>query len=150
MTHLIPAGIALGLSFQFRYQIGFCILGLFLWMWIVRHRFKITKETLIPAIVMSCLIVLITYYVDSWFYGEKIIPALRYFDVNILQGRAKQFGESHLLDYFVKGAEAFILPFGIIFLLIILSFFYYKRRHPLSWTLLPFILVHSLISHKRT
>ena len=142
---LILSGILLALAFHFRYQIGFCILGLFLWIWIIRYRFKITREIVIPTLFMSLFIILITYYLDSWFYGEKIIPALRYFDMNILQGKTKEFGESHFFMYLFLGAEAFILPFGIVVIFIILSFFYYQRQHPISWVLLPFIIVHMLI-----
>ena len=148
LTSLILSGISLALAFQFRFQIGFCILGLFLWIWIVNNKFRIKKNIIIPASLMVLFIILITYYVDAWFYGERVLPAFRYFDINIIQEKAKEFGDDHFFVYFFYGAEGFILPFGIITLLIILSFFYFHKKHPICWALLPFIVAHLLLSHK--
>ena len=149
---LIIAGIFLGLSFQFRYQMGFCIIGLFLWLWIVHDRFKITKLIILPFLSMSMIIVLITYYIDSWLYGEFIIPAYNYFYQNLILGASAKLTNSNndtWVFYFLKGAESFILPFGIVFLVAIVSFFYLKPKHPFTWVILPFCIVHLIVSNKQ-
>ena len=149
---LLIAGVFLGLSFQFRYQIGFCIMGLFLWLWIIRERFKITKLIILPFLSMSVLIVLITYYIDSWLYGEFVIPAYNYFYQNIISSTTLKYADpdrDKLTFYFLQGAQAFILPFGIFFIAMIVSFFYLKPKHPFTWIILPFFIIHLILSNKQ-
>ncbi len=149
---LLIAGVFLGLSFQFRYQIGFCIMGLFLWLWIIRERFKITKLIILPFLSMSILIVLVTYYIDSWLYGEFVIPAYNYFYQNIISSTTLKYTDQDrntLIFYFLKGAEVFIFPFGVFFIAMIVSFVCLKPKHPFTWVILPFFIIHLLLSNKQ-
>ncbi len=149
---LLMTGSFLGLSFQFRYQMGFCIIGLFLWLWIIRERFKVTKITIVPFLSMSVMIIFVTCYIDSWLYGELVITPYNYFYQNIILGQSANFTNHHndtLIFYFLKGAEAFILPFGLFFLATIVGFFYLKPKNPFTWVILPFFFIHLFISNKQ-
>ena len=147
---LLTSGIFLALAFQFRYQMGLCIAGLFLWLWIIRNRFRINRMILIPLVSMALMILLVTIYIDQWFYDEPVIPAYNYLYQNIILGKSAGFSQGNaLFIYFIKGAEAFILPFGIFFILAILYFLYARPKHPITWALLPFILVHLIMANKQ-
>ena len=148
ILYLSLSGIFLALSFQFRYQMGLCITGLIFWIWVIRNQYKINKEILIPCVFMVFFIFFITYFIDYWLYGERVLPFINYFNINILQDKASEFGKSPFFIYLTEGAEAFILPFGIIIIFILLLFFFLEKKHPITWVLIPFILVHLVISHK--
>ena len=149
--NLLFSGALLGLSFQFRYQMGFCIIGLFLWLLVIREKFKITKSILVPFVCMWIVIVAVTYFIDAWLYEEHVIPAYNYFYQNIILNKSAGFTQSNLgaIYYIVRSAEAFILPFGLFFIFLILYFFYLKPKHIFTWILAPYLLVHFVLSNQQ-
>jgi phosphatidylinositol glycan class B len=141
---LVAAGAALGLAFAFRYQTGVAVGGLLLWVLVHRR----DRWRAVGSLAAGMAIPLaLGFAVDAWGYGTLEIVPWRYFDVNLLQGKAAVFGRSPMPAYLWFMAGLFP-PFGIALLLALLLFWWRFPRHLLTWGTLPFVLVHSLIGHK--
>jgi phosphatidylinositol glycan class B len=80
-------------------------------------------------------------------YGEWSFPAWNYFRVNLLEGVAASFGEKPFWQYFADLATA-LPPLGLALLAAFIAFALRRPKHPLTWALVPFVLVHCAISHK--
>jgi GPI mannosyltransferase 3 len=137
------AGLLLGLSFLFRYQTGFLIGGLILWHLIIKKNID-TLFLILGVLLLPGLGILI----DRWFYGNWTLTTWNYFNMNILQNRVSDFGIRpwwyYLERIFIEG----IPPFSLIYITGFLLFFAFKRKDILTWTLLPFLVIHFIIGHK--
>ncbi len=141
---LLAAGVALGLAFEFRYQAGVAVAGILLWVLVHdRDRWQ-SLATLAAGMTGPLALGLV---VDAWGYGSFQVAPWRYLAVNLLEGKAASFGTSPLPAYLWFLAGLFP-PFGVALLLGLLLFWWRHPRHLLTWTTLPFVLVHSLIGHK--
>lgn len=138
-------GIFLGLSFLFRFQVSFAILGFVAWLAIIN---KTNIKKLLKISISFSLIVLFGFLIDSWFYGNVVFVPWKYFYVNIIENVASNFGMQPWYYYLVK----FILSMGfftsIPLLLSILILIYRKPKNLFIWCILPYIIVHTIIPHK--
>ena len=142
---LILAGMVLGLSFFFRFQMGLAIVGLCAWLiFIDRIGFKDFLSFALAGIFAGLVCVLI----DAWFYGEVVLSPLIYFDIQIAQDYISNAGVSpwwkYITDFILIGIPLISIPF-LVFLCI------GSWRKPTSiffFGLVPFLLVHMAISHK--
>ncbi len=138
-------GLILGGAFLSRYQAGFLIVGLGAWMlFLGREKFKHLFIILFGILVMFGVGVLL----DRWLYGEWTLSTWNYLDVNILQDKAAKFGESPWYHYFVEFILHGIPPFSLALLLGLLYFIVRYRKSPLTWSIVPFLLIHFMIGHK--
>jgi phosphatidylinositol glycan class B len=141
----VMAGILLGLSFVFRFQMATAILGLLLWLIIIRKE-KI-KDILYLLSGITAVVIAGTA-IDSWFYENFVFTPWNYFKVNIVYDVASQFGVSPWFFYFREILMRPTLFIGLIILLSMLVLLLYTYKHILLWCIVPFMLVHSLIPHK--
>ena len=135
-------GIILGLSFITRFQSGFMILGLMSWLLFIQ-RLKLKYCLLLLsgiglAIALGC-------YIDHWFYGNWVFTPWRYFAANILAGKAASFSVD---PWYMYLSIAGLVPYGPLYILATLYFIIYRRKHVISWVMVPFILAHLLVGHK--
>jgi GPI mannosyltransferase 3 len=138
-------GCLLGLSFLFRFQIAFAGLGLFLWLIFIK------KETVAKIILMltaGLLIALIGVFIDSWFYGNWTFTFWNYFNENLIIGKVSEFGTSPWYYYFFYIFRYSFFPFGILIIVALLFLVFRKSNSIFIWIILPFIIIHSFISHK--
>ena len=138
-------GLLMGLSFEFRFQMAFCIIGLLLWLLLVR-KWNIKQLSLL--IVAGFSVVVGGIALDSWFYGEPVVAFYNYFESNILQDMASNFGISPWYYYFIQVTESATTLLGLAIWISLLVFLLYFRYHILSWCLIPFLIVHFLVPHK--
>ncbi len=138
-------GVLWGLSFHFRYQMAIAILSVLAWAWLVgRFRWR----SLAPVVVGLLVAIGTGLWIDRWGYGDWTWTPWRYLVVNVLEGAAAGFGTHPVWHYVTK---IFLLgppPLSIAFLVFPLIAFVYRPRHLLTWTVVPFFVVHSLIGHK--
>lgn len=135
-------GVLLGLSFVVRYQVGFMIIGFGLWDIIIRRQ----KISLIAIGIIGLLLTIaFSLYLDQLFYGHWLLTPWRYFAANIILGKAAEYSADPW--YFYLNIAAFI-PYGILFIVASLFFIYARPKNPITWTMLPFLLIHVVISHK--
>lgn len=138
-------GSLLGLSFITRFQMGFMIFGLGLWVVLIR------KERIQPIGLMF-LGFLISFgwglICDYWFYGEWVISAYHYFYQNLIENKAAGFGVSPVWFY-AMNTPLFVFPlFGIVIVPCLIIFMIKYPKHMFTWILLPFIIIHHIIGHK--
>jgi phosphatidylinositol glycan class B len=142
--HFFYVGMLLGLSFLFRYQTGFLIAGFILWHLLIKKEILNTLFLILGVMALFGAGVLI----DRWFYGNWTLTTWNYFNQNILQNRVSDFGIRHWWYYFERVFVEGIPPFSLIYIASFVLFFIFKRKDLLTWTLLPFLLVHFIIGHK--
>ncbi len=141
----LAAGFLLGFSFFFRFQIGFALLGIFGWIIFEKH----FQNTDFQWFIFGGLLAAAAgFSADRWFYGEWICAPSRYFQINIFEGKAAEFGESgwwfYLPDFLIRA----IPPVSfLIFAAAIWGARNFKNRIFL-WVFVPFFLGHSLVGHK--
>jgi phosphatidylinositol glycan class B len=157
-------GLIMGFSFLFRYQTGFLIAGYFLWFLVYRlilpkdAAFFPGERTPKKLIVWQLALlglgifagIITGVLIDRWFYGSWVFTAWNYFEQNILADKVSGFGIEPWWFYFEDIFLRLIPPFSLVFILCALIVFIFLRNDLLTWTLLPFVLVHFIIGHKET
>lgn len=132
------------IAFEFRYQSIFIFAGIVLYY--LFFKLKSPKEFLLLTLG-SILPILMGLIFDFWGYGQLSFPPWNYFRVNLLEGKAAQFGSEGPFYYFTILAQS-IPPIGFLFATSVVAAMIFLRKHILTWSVLPFVLVHILISHK--
>jgi hypothetical protein len=140
----LAAGIALGLSFEFRFQAGVAVAGLVLWV-LLHERDRWRKVLLLGAGLLVPIAA--GTAADAWGYGAWEIVPWNYLRVNVLEDRASAFGTVpwHGYLWMMLGQWP---PFGLVLMPGLLLFWLRFPRHLLTWATVPFFAVHSLIGHK--
>jgi phosphatidylinositol glycan class B len=142
---LFFVGICFGLSFLFRYQSGFLIVGWVIWFLIV---YKTNLKSFLVFSFGLAVIIVLGSLLDIWFYGEFTFAPWNYLNQNLIIGKASGFGIEPFWWYFTEGMVKMIPPFSLIFLLGLILFGWKNWKSPIIWSIIPFILVHSIIGHK--
>lgn len=144
-TQLVFAGLLLGFSFFFRFQIGFAIIGLTLWIVLIR---KMRWKNIFILMISGICAIIICIYLDYWFYGEFELTPVNYFKANIIENKAANWGIFPWWYYFWLITLHAIPPIGI-FLLIFFTLGIYKRpTNIFTWCIIPFLLGHIIVGHK--
>lgn len=138
------AGFLSGLSFLFRFQIAFAVLGFILWLIFV-DRVKI--KSLSKFFVSLVTALLLGFLADRWFYGEFVFTPWNYF-VSVIESGGNGFGTSPWYFYMLKLLTYPGYFIGIPLLLAFISLLIFNPRSFLLWCTIPFIIVHSFIPHK--
>lgn len=141
----LTLGILFGFSFLFRYQSGFLIAGFVGWLAFIK------KENLFKLGMLSIGVIGmigVGVLIDKWFYGEWSFSVYNYFHENIVESRASDYGVDpwwrYLSDFFIQGVP----PFSLLFIGSFMLLFTLRWKSELTWTLVPFILIHFIIAHK--
>ena len=138
-------GMILGFSFVVRFQVGLLIAGLILWLFFIKKERPLKLFAVITGISISILIGLL---IDYWFYGEWTFTAWNYFQVNIIESKAAEFGVQpwwfYLIEIFLKGFP----PYSILIIISVLFIWIYYPRNVLTWITIPYLIIHFLIGHK--
>jgi len=139
------AGILCGISFLCRFQAGFMVLGLLLWLTFIKKQpFRV-----LLTIAAFCLLVTVTgILIDSLFYGSFTISAVNYFRENITNDRASLFGVVSWYKYLLLIIGTLYFPAGIAVLLSVLVFIARYPRSLITWGILPLIIIHFVVPHK--
>ncbi len=143
----LVAGVTLGFSFFFRFPVAFALMGLALWLVLVRR----------PGLLIVAMSLLgfgiavgLNAVLDAWFYGEWVLTPVNYFSANLIDGKAAQFGIDPWWYYIEKLLILFVPPFSLVLLLAVLAGIIRRPAHVLVWVVTAFLLGHSFIGHKET
>lgn len=142
---LVLIGFLFGISFYLRFQIGFAMLGLGVWILFVEKKYG----HLFPLAIGFAIAMGLNAWLDYRLYGQWIFIPYEYFFVNINEGRAAQFGTSSFLRYIgLLVAVITTPPFSLVL-------FYYgckaiikQWRQPIVLGVFLFIFFHCLVGHK--
>ncbi len=142
----VMIGLLLGAAIACRYQTGFLIAGLALWLMVKRSAWRNTSNYLM--LIGSAIGLALSILADRWLYGEWTFTAWNYARVNIVEDMASQFGTAPWYYYFAKVLERAYPLMGILIILATFNFWWKHRDHPITWSSLVFVLVHLLVPHK--
>jgi phosphatidylinositol glycan class B len=139
-------GVLLAVVFFVRFQMAFALLGLGFWLLLQK---PMPWRTILWLGLGFVLGLGLNTGLDSLYYGTFTFTPYRYFDVNILQGKAAAFGTSSPLYYLAELALLIGVP------LISLLFFYYflrgcwaRRGDLYVLVFLAFLIGHMMVGHK--
>lgn len=143
--YLVLIGFVIGLSFVCRYQTGFFIVGLGLWLVFINK----TKITPLAYIILGGLIaVSIGVLIDAWFYGTFTLTSINYFTQNIIENKAANYGVSPWWYYITNTIEDGFIFFGLLCIIALIIIVIKDPKNIFVWTIIPFVLIHSLVGHK--
>jgi phosphatidylinositol glycan class B len=138
-------GVVLGSSYLAKFQTGIPVA--FLWFWIVifhPKRWKVYTAISLGVIVAMAL----GPVFDYWGYGEWVFTPWNYFRVNLIEGKASEFGVDPWYYYLRKGLAKGIPPISLFLIGSMFYFWIKKYKDPFTWISLSFFLVHVIIGHK--
>ena len=143
--YVLLTGFLFSLAFYFRFQIAFGLVGFGLWILFIERKYA----RLIPLAMGFGIGIGINLLLDFNFYHQLVFTPYEYYRVNIIEGKAAEFGTSSPLYYIGMLALVIGTPPISFFL------FYYavkggikQYRQPLVFTVLLFIVGHCLVAHK--
>ena len=144
-SRALVSGVCFGLAFLFRYQAGLLAAGFGLWLLVVRreHWLRVVKLVLGGLLILG-----LAYPLTYWLYGEWTLPAYNYFVSNLVQGKAATYGTRPWYGYFELVFLRGIPPLSLLYILGTLVYCYVYRRDPVTWMVVVFLVVHSLIARK--
>ncbi|MCA0237039.1 MAG: hypothetical protein LCH81_11710 [Bacteroidetes bacterium] len=142
------AGFLLGLSFFFRYQMGFALAGLAVWL--LWHSYQIRAGIrpilwLFSGFVAACIP---GFAADIWLYGTYTFAPYNYFISNIVDNKAAYWGTSPWWYYLEQTVLTATPLVGLLLLLLLVNGLRKKRDNVLVWSLMPFLLAHFVVGHK--
>lgn len=143
--HALLAGLCLGIAFLFRYQVAIMIVGFLGWLLFIKRE---DWQNFSLVILGGIIAVLFGLILDHWFYGEWVLAPWNYLRVNLIEGVAATFGTAPWWDYFRQVFERGVPPLSLVYIIATLWFCWRFRRDPVTWMIIPFLLVHFSLSRK--
>ncbi|MNK48939.1 Alg9-like mannosyltransferase family protein [compost metagenome] len=138
-------GLLMGFCFLFRFQTAFLSAGFIAWLIIIeRCRFKEILKLFYGAISVLILGILIDY----WFYGSLVFTFLNYFQINILQDVASNYGVSSWDYYIIEIFKVATPPIALVIFVSFLILLVLKPKDYIVWISIPFLIVHFATPHK--
>jgi phosphatidylinositol glycan class B len=141
-TGLLLSGICMGLMFNTRYQMGFIIVAVTLWMLLIQKT-PVRQVLLFLAIILATIA--FGVLLDTEGYGEFEFVPWNYLRINLIEGRAASFGTDPWYFYILS---SLIQPLGPVLLVAAVLFWRKYPKNVITWITLLFVLVHMAISHK--
>ncbi|HIF50423.1 MAG TPA: hypothetical protein EYQ42_02620 [Thiotrichaceae bacterium] len=138
-------GLVLGFAFLARYQMGFLLLGFVCWMLFQRHE-KLRNLLIIVTGGVTALILGVA--IDYWLYGTFTLSGWNYFEWHILKGSLDNIVHEPWWYYSYYSAVQLIPPITLLLPIVVLIFWMLFPRHPITWSVLPFVLFHHYFGHK--
>ncbi len=138
-------GLTLGLSFLFRFQIAFAIIGFLLWLFLIR---KVNIYYFLKIAFSFLTVVLLGILIDTWFYGEFVFTTWNYFYKNIIEDVASTFGVSPWFFYISQLLSFPSYFIGVPLMVSLITLVVYKPRNLYLWCIIPFLIIHSIVPHK--
>jgi hypothetical protein len=136
-----------GVAFLLRFQMALMLVGVGLWVLVVA---RIERPKVIGGVAAFASIVGLGVLIDRWGYGAWVLSALEYFRVNLIEGKAAEFGVRPTWAYVGLLWHDLGKPFGAIAIVALPIAAYRSRAHLLVWASVPFVLGHALIAHKES
>lgn len=134
-----------GLSFLFRYQLGLSIFGAYVFLLFIQ---KTNILKLLTSLIPLFLVIGFGVYLDTLFYEEFTIAPYNYLKANILDDKASNFGTSPFFAYLYLFLGKAIPPISLLLFAGFILGLKPLKKNIFLWSIVPFILIHSVIAHK--
>ncbi|GAB3885047.1 glycosyltransferase family protein [Spirosoma agri] len=143
--YVVLVGFLFSLAFYCRFQIAFSIMGFGVWMLLIERKYA----RLLPLAIGFAVGIGINLVLDYNFYHQLVITPYDYYRVNIVEGKAAEFGTSSFIWYIlmltlVVGAP----PFSLFLFYYSLKGAIKEYRQPIVFAVVFFVLGHCLVAHK--
>ena len=143
---LVSAGLLVGLAFECRYQTALLAIGLYAWLAVVA---RIGRSRLAWLGAGSVVPVLLAFPIDRWGYGDWYFPPLLYVRENLVNNTAaRDYGSDPVYGYLYLLPVNLFAPIVLVLLVALFVAWARNPRHVLTWTMVPFVVVQSLVAHK--
>jgi phosphatidylinositol glycan class B len=139
-------GLLFGLAFELRFATAIVASSMAAWAIFVA-RLPLRRLVWAAAGVLAALG--LGACVDRWGYGSWVFPAYEYLYENMAKGvAARRFGSLPPYGYLVLGATGPAAPLVAFAMAAAVVAWVRKPWNPLTWATAPFVVAHSLVSHK--
>jgi phosphatidylinositol glycan class B len=143
---LVSAGLLVGLAFECRYQTALLALGLYAWLAVVA---RVGWSRLAWLGAGSVVPILFAFPIDRWGYGNWYFPPLLYVRENLVNNTAaRDYGSDPVYGYLYLLPVNLFAPIVLVLLVALFVAWARNPRHVLTWTMVPFVFVQSLVAHK--
>jgi GPI mannosyltransferase 3 len=143
ISRFLLVGLCFGLAFLSHYQVGVALLGFGLWMLFINKQ----KPTNILLILFAGLFTLLLGAgFDWWLYGDFTISSLNYIH-SLTEEIHHALSEPWWFNAHSSSTQL-LPPLTILLPTAIIVFWLIYPRHPITWTSLPYVILHSLCSNK--
>jgi phosphatidylinositol glycan class B len=135
-----------GLAFECRYQTAILVAGLVAWLCFFR-RIRTQAALFLAAGIAAALA--LGLLVDRWGYGAWSFPPAPYFYRNVVDHvAARRFGVDPIYGYLYLLLANLFAPVVVVLMATIALTWTRHPKHPVTWTTLPYALVHCVLGHK--
>ncbi|MGV3596615.1 MAG: hypothetical protein ACO1PI_02040 [Bacteroidota bacterium] len=138
-------GLLMGLSFYFRFQMAFAIVGFVAWAFRYKKVTPASFSLLVSGGVIAAAVGTLT---DYWLYNQWVCTPYNYFFQNIVADKASSFGTSPFYSYVTMFIETAAPPLSIVLLVLLGIGLWTARKSPYAWILVAFVMAHSAVAHK--
>ena len=145
------AAFLLALSFFFRFQMAFALLGLgawMLWRWRADRSLRPTLAQAAGMLAGGMAATALGVWADAWLYGKPVFTAYNYFAANILENKAANWGTAPWWFYFAQTLLTAVPPLSVMLLALLGRGLWRERGSALAWCFVPFLLAHIAVGHK--
>jgi phosphatidylinositol glycan class B len=141
----LRAGLLFGMAFQCRFQVAMMVAGVALWLLLIA---RIPLRNLVLLGLGFATLVAAGALIDRWGYGEWVFPAWNYLRVNLMEGKAAEFGTKWFGAYLHITLANIFAPVVILAHLGLFLCWWRRPRHLVTFVSAPFLLGHWAIGHK--
>jgi phosphatidylinositol glycan class B len=141
----LAVGACFGLAFEFRFQTGLMVGGAILWCLFIQR--SSVRQLAGLALGLVALIAVGTV-ADHFFYGAWTFAPWNYLRVNLVEHRANSFGTSPWWAYLQWLPERLAPPVSLVLLVGCVGAWIRAPRSLLTWSMVPFFVVHCALAHK--
>ncbi|MCG8378270.1 MAG: hypothetical protein MI865_02220, partial [Proteobacteria bacterium] len=135
--------------FLARYQTGFMLLGLGLWMLFID---KIKPLNLLYILIGGVISLFIGVGFDWWLYDSPTVSSWNYFMWHLNAFRSGSGIDVVVYEpwwfYIQYGALQILPPLTLLLPLAVIVFWFLFPKHPITWLTIPFVLFHQYFGHK--
>ncbi len=141
----ILVGFLLGLSFSCRFQMGFMVFGFGLWCLLIA---RVSVSRLLSLALGLGLAIGLEVLLDFRGYGAWTFAPWNYFEVAILQGKTSRLGGVSPWWYYFEFLRGEVPLLGNLLAAGVILGWIFKPTHVLTFSTLPFVLIHMMVGHK--
>ncbi|TNF29589.1 MAG: hypothetical protein EP319_06940 [Deltaproteobacteria bacterium] len=143
-THF-AIGLLMGLSFQFRFQMGFTVMFAWFWQLFLGNRYY-------KGIILQAFAIIVCFGLEiliaKWGYGEWTFTPWNYVYENLVLNKQAGWGGMPWYDYFRLTFARGVPPISLFIVFGVTFFWMTNPKHLLTWATLPLLVIHSAISAK--
>lgn len=138
-------GLLLGFSFNFRFQVGFSIFAIGLWLLVYQ---KINFSNSFITFLGFVVAISISTLIDTWYYANFLFMPYKYYQIQIVENVVSNWEIYPWWYYNYMFLEQVVPPLSLVLFLMYFISIFYNINSLFVWILTFFIVGHSFVGHK--